>query len=171
MRNDSTFRLAGTRICAIFGRELKNYSFYSLFSLNDVKLVSSLTQACFKDKAVSVIRFDGISRDNRVQGFEVIFLPLSGANEGARLFGAVFADDKPFWLGADPIIESRVTSVKVLDPDRDFASTLARPGVAIRRPATMTTASAPSPAEMLVAGRRFGHLTVISGGLSQAKDS
>lgn len=171
MRQDATFRLAGTRVCAIFGRELKHFSYYSLFSLNDISLIRRLVQSCFRDKSVSVIRFDGISKGKRVQGFETIFLPLEGAGESARLFGAVLADEKPYWLGADPIVESRVTSVRVVDPDKELVFLNNRPSVQVPtlRPSfhVLTTNNEPIPAGV-VPGRKFGHLTVISGGLSES---
>ena len=171
LRADATFRLAGTKICAIFGRELKHFSFYSMFSLNDISLIRRLTESCFHDKSVSVIRFDGTSEEKRVQGFEAIFMPLEGNGDGARLFGAIMADEKPYWLGSDPIIENRVTSVRVIDPDREPMNLVNRPGIPIRKPpmpAALAARSdwsplAPSP----TGGRKFGHLTVIAGGLSQ----
>ena len=171
MRNDATFRLAGTRVCAIFGRELKHFSFYSLFSLNDISLVRRLVQSCFRDKSVSVIRFDGISKEKRVQGFEAIFMPLEGVGESSRLFGAIISDDKPFWLGADPIVESRITSVRVVDPDRELIYLGNQTGVTIKTSlnsgSQLPRKDQPLQPNMLSVGKRFGHLTVISGGLSQ----
>ena len=170
MRDDVSFRLAGTRVCAIFGRELKHFSFYSLFSLNDISLVRRLAQSCFKDKSVSVIRFDGISKDKKVIGFEAIFLPLAGSGESARLFGGLVADEKPYWLGADPIVESRITSVRVIDPDRDSVVLNNRPQLGIKTSASPMLAKPGQPLfphGATVSGRKFGHLTVIPGGLSQ----
>jgi hypothetical protein len=169
LRKDSTFRLAGTRVCAIYGRELKNYSFLSLFSSGDAGLVRRLVDSCFADKAVSVITFDGISKNQRVTGFEAIFMPLADNGEGPRLFGAIFADQKPYWLGADPIVQSRMTSVRVIDPNKDLVL-FNRPTVIVPplRPSVdhisgprSIAGESPDPA------RRFGHLTVIAGGLSE----
>lgn len=170
MRSDVSFRLAGTRVCSIFGRELKHFSFYSLFSLNDISMVRRLVQSCFKDKSVSVIRFDGISKEQKIVGFETIFLPLEGTGESARLFGGMVCDEKPYWLGADPILESRITSVRVIDPDRESVVLNNRPQLGIKPTASQAaTKSTQSlfPHNITVSGRKFGHLTVISGGLSQ----
>lgn len=171
MRDDVSFRLAGTRVCATFGRELKHFSFYSLFSLNDISMVRRLVQSCFKDKSVSVIRFDGITKEQRVVGFEAIFLPLEGSGQSARLFGGLMADDKPYWLGSDPVIESRVTSVRVIDPDRESVFLGNRPQVGIKPTASQTVVridqDRQTTTHLPLAGKKFGHLTVIRGGLSQ----
>jgi hypothetical protein len=170
MRKDVTFRLAGTRVCAIYGRELKNYAFLSLFSLGDMGLIKRLVNACFAEKTVSMITFDGISRSRRVLGFDAIFMPLANTSESTRLFGAIFPNEKPFWLGADPIVESRVTSVRVIDPDKELVFLNNRPRVDVP-PMTPSAENISGPQSLAADGpdraRRFGHLTVIAGGLSE----
>ena len=170
LRKDVTFRLAGTRVCAIYGRELKNYSFFNLFSLGDIGLVKRLVNACFAEKTVSMITFDGISKSRKVVGFDAIFMPLADGTESARLFGAIFPNEKPYWLGADPIVESRVTSVRVVDPDKELVFLNNRPRVDVPPigPAVedISGRQAISPANQSAA-RRVGHLTVISGGRSE----
>lgn len=166
-----TFRLAGTRVCAIYGRELKNHSFFSLFSLGDISLVKRLVTSCFVEKTVCQVTFDGISRSRKVLGFDAIFLPLATSAESARLFGAVFPTEKPYWLGADPITESRLTSVRVIDPDKELVFLNNRPKVTVPPigPAleNISGPQALAPANPANA-RRVGHLTVISGGKSES---
>jgi hypothetical protein len=170
MRKDVTFRLAGTRVCAIYGRELKDYAFLSLFSLGDMGLIKRLVNACFAEKTVSMITFDGVSRGRRVLGFDAIFMPLANTAESTRLFGALFPKEKPFWLGADPIVESRVTSVRVIDPDKELVFLNNRPRFDVP-PMGPSLANISGPQsigrERRAPERRFGHLTVISGGLSE----
>lgn len=169
MRNEVTFRLAGTRVCAIYGRELKDYSFYGLFSLGDVGLAKRLMNACLVEKIVSVINFDGITRSKKVACFEAIFMPLANNGESERIFGAVFTDTKPYWLGAEPVIESRITSVRIVDPAKDL--------ILSNRPSVEVPPLGPSldnlsghrlpAAHGKTEGRQVGHLTVIHGGLSE----
>lgn len=170
MRKDVTFRLAGTRVCAIYGRELKNYAFFSLFSLADISLVKRLANACFLEKTVSMITFDGISKGRRVLGFEAIFMPLANTTESTRLFGAIFPAEKPYWLGADPIVESRVTSVRVIDPDKELVFLNNRPRVDVP-PMGPSIENLSGPRAIYTSrnepAKRFGHLTVIAGGLSE----
>jgi hypothetical protein len=169
LRREVTFRLAGTRVCAIYGRELKDYSFFGLFSLGDMGLAKRLINACFLDKTVSVIGFDGITKSKKVAAFEGIFMPLAGPGESERIFGAIFSDSKPFWLGAEPVAESRITSVRIIDPDKELVLNN-RPSVAVppirpgfhnleRRKLTETNSTQTI--------RQVGHLTVITGGRSE----
>lgn len=169
LRREVTFRLAGTKVCAIFGRELKDYSFFGLFSLGDIGLAKRLINTCFVDKTVSVIGFDGITRTRKVAGFEGIFMPLAGPGESERIFGAIFSDTQPQWLGAEPINESRITSVRIVDPDKELILQN-RPSVAVPPidPSLRNLShQQESIAQDLRKGRRFGHLTLISGGRSE----
>lgn len=169
LRREVTFRLAGTRVCAIYGRELKDYSFFGLFSLGDMSLAKRLINACFLDKTVSVIGFDGITSSRKVASFEGIFMPLSGPGESERILGAIFSDSKPFWLGAEPVNESRITSVRIIDPDKELVLHN-RPSVSVP-PIGPTldnlTQRGPVATKGIQIGRQFGHLTVISGGRSE----
>ena len=58
-RGESVFRLAGTRVCATYGRELKNFSFSSLFGPHDLTLVQRLIKATYDEKIICVIGFEG----------------------------------------------------------------------------------------------------------------
>jgi hypothetical protein len=168
MRREVTFRLAGTRMCAIYGRELKDYSFFGLFSLGDMGLAKRLINACFADKTVSIISFDGITRTKKVAGFEAIFMPLASNGESDRIFGAFFCDTKPYWIGSEPVVESRITSVRIIDPDKELVLSN-RPSVAVPPigPTLNNLSSAGIDATTGARdGRQVGHLTVIAGGLS-----
>lgn len=64
-RKEAVFRLAGTRLCAIYGRELKGFSFPSLWREKDQRLVARLVHGVFHQKSVVVISFEGFSRTGR----------------------------------------------------------------------------------------------------------
>ncbi len=169
MREDATFRLAGTRVCAIFGRELKNFTFYSLFNETDLSIMKRLLQSCFKEKSVSTISFEGISKGNRTLGFECIFLPLDGEAASDRIFGAIMPKEKPYWLGADIITDCKVTSVRVINAEREYLSLRNRPSVPVpsMRPSLSDLQHRQADENQpLQIGKRMGHLTVIRGGLS-----
>ncbi len=168
LRDDATFRLAGTRVCAIFGRELKNFTFYSLFSATDLSILKRLVQSCFADKSVSVISFEGTSKAKRKLTFECVFLPLDGEGESDRIFGGIFPKEKPYWLGADIIIDCKVTSVRVVNPDKESLFLSNRPSVPVpsMRPTLAELQSREYDSSSARIGKRKGHLTVIDGGLS-----
>lgn len=161
-RGEAVFRLAGTRLCAIYGRELKGFSFPSLWREKDRRLVARLTHGVFESNSVVVIAFDGISRNRRSNAFEMVILPLDGGIDSPRCLGAMSAEEKPFWLGADPIVEAQVESVRVVDPDREPMFLKNRPAIDV--PA-LSPSELPSGGDVGTAGsRRIRHLLVFDGG-------
>ena len=165
-RGEAVFRLAGTRLCAIYGRELKGFSFPSLWREKDQRLVARLASGVFESNSVVVIAFDGISRNKRSNPFEMVILPLDGGVDSPRSLGAMSAAQKPFWLGADPIVEAQVESVRVVDPDREPMFLKNRPAIDV--PA-LSPSELPSPqGDRRKAGsRRIRHLLVFDGGRGQ----
>lgn len=162
-RGEAIFRLAGTRLCAIYGRELKGFAFPSLWRETDQRLIAKLVYSVFHSKSVVVFSFDGISAAKRRNSFEMLVLPLDGGSESQRCLGIISPDGKPFWLGADPITEGHVDSVRVVDPDRE-------PMFLKNRPAIEVPELAPGELPMITAGtslpgaRRIRHLVVLDGG-------
>ena len=149
-RGEAVFRLAGTRLCATYGRELKGFSFPSLWLPKDQQMISRLVHSAFLAKSVVVITFDGLSRNSRVTGFELLLLPLDGGRDHPRSLGVMTSLEKPFWLGADPVVENHIASLRVVDPDRE-------PMFLKNRPAVPVPPLAPSEAAL-------SHLVVFEGG-------
>ena len=118
-RGEAVFRLAGTRLCAGYGRELKGFSFPSLWRGKDQRLVSRLIHGVFEQKSVVLITYEGFSRNGRSNRFELLALPLDGGVENPRCLGVISAVEKPFWLGADPITDALIDSIRVIDPDKE----------------------------------------------------
>lgn len=165
-RGEAVFRLAGTRLCAIYGRELKGFSFPSLWCEKDRRLVARLAYGVFESDSVVVIAFDGISRNKRSNPFEMVILPLDGGVDSPRCLGAMSAAQRPFWLGADPIVEAQVDSVRVVDPDREPVFLKNRPAIDV--PA-LSPSELPSPEsdKRTTGSRRIRHLLVFDGGRQQ----
>jgi hypothetical protein len=159
-RGEAVFRLAGTRLCAIYGRELKGFAFVSLWKDKDQRMIARLAHGAFNAKSVVVADFHGHSRNGRTNRFELVLLPLDGGLENPRCLGAVTAAEKPFWLGADPIVDASIDSVRAVDPDREPVFLKNRPAVAVPSLAPSQAALALGPGN----GRRFRHLVVLEGG-------
>jgi len=162
-RGEAVFRLAGTRLCAIYGRELKGFSFPSLWREKDQRLMARLIQGVFNQKSVLLLGYEGFSRSGRSNRFELLALPLDGGAQHPRCLGLISAAEKPFWLGADPIADALIDSIRVIDPDRE-------PMFLANRPAISVPSLAPSeldtPDTMSEYGRirRIRHLVVLDGG-------
>ncbi|MCX7303302.1 MAG: PAS domain-containing protein [Hyphomicrobiales bacterium] len=165
-RGEAVFRLAGTRICATYGRELKGFSFPSLWRTKDQRLISRLVGGVFDDNNVVVVAFDGISRNGRSNPFEMIVLPLDGGIDNPRCVGAISAARRPFWLGADPIVEAAVESLRLVDPDREPLFLKNRPAIEV--PALSPSELPPDDSDTRPAGsRRIRHLVVLDGGRTE----
>lgn len=98
------FRLAGTRVCALFCRELKGQSFIDLWSAE--------SQSAFRD-IVSAVTTEGIGIvagvSAQAQGeaqvdLELLLLPLLFQQSlRRRLLGALAPIGVPYWLGIRPL--------------------------------------------------------------------
>jgi hypothetical protein len=158
-RKEPVFRLAGTRLCAIFGRELKGFAFPSLWAQRDQRVVARLLSGALHQHSVAVIEFEGTSRSGRTLPLEMIALPLEGSAESPRALGSVTALERPYWLGVDPIVECRIESLRAIDPDRE-------PMYLRNRPALTVPPLAADPVSIAGSGsgRRVRHLVVLEGG-------
>jgi hypothetical protein len=162
-RGEAVFRLAGTRLCATYGRELKGFSFPSLWRDKDQRLVARLAHSVFHAKSVVVVNFDGFSSNGRLNPFELLLLPLDGGSESPRALGIVTPCQKPFWLGADPILDAMIDAVRVIDPDREPMFLKNRPAVTV--PSLAPSDQALSDSMKTMGARRIRHLVVLKGGL------
>jgi len=160
VRAEPVFRLAGTRMCATYGRELKGHAFTPLWSDRDQPMMSRLAGNVFRDNSVVVITFMGASHGGRQNPFEMLLLPLDGGESSQRLLGCALPVKKPFWLGADTIYENRLETLRMIDPDREPLFLKNRPAIPVPRPTDM--ARAPNPIQPV--RRHVRHLVVIEGG-------
>ncbi|TGQ72852.1 MAG: PAS domain-containing protein [Mesorhizobium sp.] len=160
-RGQAVFRLAGTRLCACYGRELKGFSFPSLWREKDQRLVSKLIHGVFDQKSVVLITYEGFSRNGRSNQFELLALPLDGGVENPRCLGVISAAEKPFWLGADPITDALIDSIRVIDPEKELLGN--RPAIEV--PSLVPDElEAPETISALGRARRIRHLVVFDGG-------
>jgi hypothetical protein len=109
------FRIAGTRVCALFGRELKGSAFTALWTTEAGASVRDLL-ATVVDETVGVVA--GASAMSRAgTQLELLLLPL--AQKGAtstRLLGALTPTEAPDWLGAEPLGPLTLGMTRYLGP-------------------------------------------------------
>jgi len=163
VRGEAVFRLAGTRLCATFGRELKGFAFASLWMAKDERVVARLAHGAFLAKSVVVINFEGISRQGRTAAFELLLLPLDGGVDHPRSLGSITPAERPYWLGADPLKDCRITSLRVVDPDREPLYLANRPEVTVPH-LSPSLDLIDAPMGPAARGRRIRHLMVLDGG-------
>ena len=119
----TVFRLAGTRLCATYGRELTGLPFRSLFIEDAQRLADRVVSGVAAEKSVAVIVFEAVSDSGRSLAFEMLLLPLD-SGESQQCLGVVSPRDRPFWLGADPIKQATIISIRVIE---------SRPGAHVRQ--------------------------------------
>lgn len=104
--NRYRFRLAGTRLCALFARELKGEDFVALWRDSDRDDIRDLLAAVINEKNGVVASASCTPQDDRqlTLPLELLLLPFAGHSRGdARILGALAPMALPYWLGAKPI--------------------------------------------------------------------
>jgi hypothetical protein len=98
---DLRFRLAGTRVCALFGRELKDEAFATLWQDAHQSSIRRLL-AIVGEEAVGVVAgARGHTREAYAADLELLLLPLRHRGRpGKRVLGVLAPVAVPFWLGS-----------------------------------------------------------------------
>lgn len=157
VRDDASYpyRLAGTRVCAAFGRELKGENWLDGWSPRDRQALATLLRSIVAEAAGARMEFDGRNPRGQYLPFETVLLPLSNAGSGfSRMLGATVALDDPYWLHAQPVVELNVTGLHLLWPDDPRGFREDDPGVV----------DAPAHLPRALPLRRLRHLALYDGG-------
>lgn len=115
--DDATYayRLAGTRVGACFGRELKGENWLAGWNARDGEALATLLRSIVTDAAGAAIEFTGHNQREQSAPFETVLLPLVNRGKGyTRILGAMLPLDEPYWLGAHPIVELEITSLRLI---------------------------------------------------------
>jgi hypothetical protein len=120
------FRLAGTRVCALFGRELKSESFVDLWDEETRAQVAQLLAVVADEISGVAAGVKGRTSEGWTQDLELVLLPLMQRGDThARMIGALTPFNAPFWLGVSRLGALTLGNVRHLDPAREM-STAAR---------------------------------------------
>ena len=166
---DFAFRLAGSHLCSTYCRELKSRKFKSLWNTRDKDALSTLIKAVTEDHAVALITFEGTTQSSNKLNFETILLPLRhNGSSTNRILGAMTAEDEPYWFGAQPILDQRITGLRLIWPD-DLAtkSTFLDVSTDVVADLGISAEAKLAPISSTIHGfqaRKYSHLSVIDGG-------
>lgn len=144
------FRLAGTRIAAISGHEMKGEKFLDMWRGPDRATLAGALATVSDDAAVAVIGAQGSTELGRKVDLEIGLLPLRHRGRThARVLGALAAVETPYWIGVCPVTRFDVVSLRMIWPSgrRALEASAAQP---FGRAASI--------------GRRIGRFLVIEGG-------
>jgi len=100
------FRLAGTRVCALFAREIKGEPFNNLWSEASREPLEKLLAAVLTENVGVVAGVLGRTRDRTEAKFELLLLPLApDGRTRIRALGALAPLTPPYWLGERAVTE------------------------------------------------------------------
>jgi hypothetical protein len=97
---ENRFRLAGTKVCALFGREMKDRSFLDLWSEDCRKDVADLLSIVNNEMLGVVAGATGVTARGYEVELEFILLPLAHQGHArVRAVGVMAPLTQPYWLG------------------------------------------------------------------------
>ncbi|ESR25155.1 hypothetical protein N177_2029 [Lutibaculum baratangense AMV1] len=148
------YRLAGSGIFEIFQRELRGLDWLTLFEEESRPLAQDTAASALSRAETSLLHADGRTARHRTVPVEILILPLARDPDApARAVGSLVTCDRPYWLGAQPLIELTALHAETSRAPGD-------PG------APAPESSSRSVLDMLDAGpiRRLRHLALYLGG-------
>ncbi len=123
-----SFRLAGTRMCDIFGHELRGTNFLDGWQAIDRLPLLRQFQTLTRHGTAGIVYLEIAAADEKPIECEVLLLPLRHTRDTIeRVLGAFSPLQQPSWLGEKPVVSKQVIANELVWPSRDPLSTIARP--------------------------------------------
>jgi len=152
------FRLAGTALCALHGRELKGTAFAKLWLADGTRNAGRTGTSVASGVTPAVLSLDCLSKGGRVAQAEMLLLPVTGpSGRNDRLIGLLSMFEPPYWIGHEAIVGFSTTGIRFLDQDREPLFLANRPEIKLPNTSSFTSGFAKNR-------RQVGHLVVLDGG-------
>lgn len=147
------YRLAGTRLCAVTGGELKGIEWHAGWGPGDQEALFTMFRAMTRDGAGALLRLVADNPREQQVRMEVLLLPLlNGTGQMNRVIGTAAALDTPYWLGSQPLTAWMLTDLHMIWPEESDRLASGEQDV-----------QAPSSEPV----RWHGHLAIYEGGLGE----
>ncbi len=155
LKFEFSFRLAGTGLRKIFGKELTGEDFLELWPRVERNAIAQLASDVIIRHKPSSLRFKGFTSDGRVETIELLMLPLLPSRRNATHILATLAPvAEPYWLGDHPIVRTEMISMREI-----WTESFSEP--AVPAPAPLASIKRPAPANQPGAAQ----LQLIRGGI------
>ena len=116
--DEHRFRLAGTKVCALFCRELKGCSFTGLWSAASRPSICNLLAIVADESVGMVAGATGRAKDGPDIELELLLLPLAHRGHArVRALGVLAPITIPYWMGVSPIVELTLGSLRHVGPE------------------------------------------------------
>ena len=113
------FRLAGTRVCALFCREIKGEAFADLWDEASRKAVDELMTVVNGENAGVVGGIVAHTEEGATAELELLLLPLAHSGHARiRALGVLAPSVVPYWLGAQPVVDLDLVTVRHIGPEQ-----------------------------------------------------
>jgi hypothetical protein len=112
---DLRFRLAGTRVCTLFGRELRDEAFTALWDAGHQAAMRRLLATVGEEEVGVVAGARGRTPEGFSCDLELLILPLRHrGRSGRRMVGALAPLAAPVWLGSSQLDPPSLGSLRYL---------------------------------------------------------
>lgn len=117
----ASFRLAGTRCSALFGRDLKGQSVATLWCLAQRREIDRQIGGVLADTAGIVAGVRGQAENGWTIDLEFLLLPLKHhGRTDERALGSLSAATLPSWLGLIPVVTLETTTLRIVNIVREL---------------------------------------------------
>ena len=111
------FRLAGTRLCALFCREIKGEAFSELWSEKSRAQVADLLTAVTVESVGAVAGLTGRTADGTELDLEMLLLPLAHVGHArVRALGTLAPISIPYWIGERAVTALELGGMRHVGP-------------------------------------------------------
>ncbi len=108
------FRLAGSKLCEIFGREFRSLDFLDCWPSDERPILSTYLSQLLTDGTIVSIVFQAKSSNDHIGDFEMLFLPMiHGGSTIDRILGSISPIGDIPWLGLTELDFHEITEVHI----------------------------------------------------------
>ncbi len=110
------FRLAGTRVCALFCREIKGEIFAELWGEKNRKAIEDVLAIVTGETTGIVTGLTGFADDGAIAELEMLLLPLARIGHArTSVIGVLAPAAAPlYWIGSKPVVDLELKTVRHL---------------------------------------------------------
>ncbi len=157
-----TFRLAGTRLCGSYCRELKGVGFLGLWSEDDNLNIANAIRGVYQENKACTLGAMARTECNNFVEYEFLLLPLcTSQQDSIRILGVATPRKTDYWLGTTPLVENQLNSVRFSETDGS--------GSTDENSFADTVAALKQKSLDRIGGRKVKHLMVLQGGKETRK--